>query len=95
MIKAKEARELSLCRPLSDGTLDELLKDIEIYIEKECNVKEIGLYYGVDGFKYNYATVKKAIKVLKRSGFKVLKIIDNPDKPNFPKRITLKILWWW
>lgn len=94
MLTAKEARELSLCHPKLDGTLDELLKDIELYIKEECNFRKTRLYYTVDGFKYSYATTKKAVKVLKRGGFKVRKTIDNPNKPNFPKKVTLKILWW-
>lgn len=94
MINAKEARELSSCHPKEDGTLDELLEDIEVYIKKQCNCREIKLYYGVNSFKYSYATTKKAIKVLKKSGFKVRKTIDNPEEPNQPKKVSLKILWW-
>lgn len=95
MITVKKARELSLCHPKHNGTLNELLENIEEYIKKECNVREVGLYYTVDSFKYSYATTKKAIKILKKNGFKITKMIDNPDKPNFPKKVTLKILWWW
>lgn len=66
MLTAKEARELSLCHPKLDGTLDELLKDIELYIKEECNFRKTRLYYTVDGFKYSYATTKKSSKSFKK-----------------------------
>lgn len=93
IITVKEARELSKYHPKLEGTLEELLENIEKFIKEECNRRELGLWYEVDSFKYDYAITKKAIKILKRKGYKVKKIVDS-YKPNRPKKITLKILWW-
>jgi len=94
MITVKEARELSMVHAKLDGTLDELLEDIEKYIKKECDSREKGLYYGVNTLKYDCRIIKQAKKILKKKGYKITEIIDS-EQPNRPISITFKILWWW
>lgn len=95
MLTAKEARKISKYE-CKDLPVDILINDIDKYIKSSCENKEIKMNYMVDGTKYTYKTVKKAVEILKNNGYivKICEIITNPNYPNRPNHIELNIRWW-
>jgi len=93
MLTAKEARKLSKykCENLS---VNILIDNINKYIKSACDEKRIEMSYIVDETKYSFKTTKKAIKILKRKGYRVKAKRISSQTPNYPNHMELTIRWW-